>query len=507
MNKDLPLWRIGFVLGVAICFEAFLITRFASLQLFQHSKFRERVKGQSHKRVKLTPERGKIYDRYHRIMATTIDSRRIYPLSSVAGNLLGFVGKDGVGLEGIEYEFDALLSGAPGWEVLAKTPGGKLYRYPGYPRVQAQPAKGLILTLDADIQAITEVALKKRLTAVHGKSGSAIVLCPRTGEILAIATVPCCNPNDPMRFRSWRNRPLQVQFEPGSTFKLIPIVAIIRGNLISLSDTVEDGSSCIEVQGKVIRDHKPHGPLTFTEAIWKSSNAAFVRIGNKIGRKQLYDEARAFGFGAPTGITLPGEAHGSLSFPDSWSDLELANIAFGQGLSCSLLQLALAYSVIANAGILLKPVIVKEVIDRSGRLIYKSNPVRVRTALSPEQAAAVKELLCGVVEQGTGALGKVPGLRIAAKTGTGQKFIDGQYRDTYVATFVGFFPAEEPQFLIACMINEPDPLHLGGIVCGPLFKDIAEKIMKLKPYKKIIEPPKEEVWKEQRQDACATKAG
>ncbi|MDI6839752.1 MAG: penicillin-binding protein 2 [bacterium] len=482
MNNKLPLRRLILVFCFSVGVEFFVLAKLATLQLFYHSEFRSKIKHQSEAKVKIQPLRGRIYDRYYRILATSIGLKRVYPFGTLASNLLGFVGKDGTGLEGIEYEFDAILSGKPNFVIFGKTPRGKLYPYPGYCSFLGQPVSegacgnDIVLTIDADIQSIVEETLKSKFPKMRAKSGSVIIIEPNTGEILAMATIPCCSPGN------WINRPVQVQFEPGSTFKVVPISIIIKNGLVSLSDIVEDGSSKITVQGKTINDIHPHGPLTFAEAVWKSSNVAFVKLANLIGRTRFYNGARFFGFGVPTGVILPGEAKGSLAPPADWSELKFANLAFGQGLSCNLLQLTFAYQAIANDGILLKPMIVKEMLSSSGKVIYKSEPIKVREILTPSEARRVKNLLYGVIENGSGILAKIPGLEIAGKTGTGQKCVNGKYTEV-TSSFIGFLPAQHPKLLIACVIDEPGTLKLGGDVCAPLFKEIAQNIILLQPYR------------------------
>ena len=483
MEKKIPFGRLSLVVGLGIGFELFIIVRLVELQFFRRSGFQVRVKEQSEIKVKVTPKRGRIYDRHRRILATSINKKRIYSLGEVAGNLLGFVGKDNIGLEGVEYEFDPLLSGTPGWMTLGKTPRGHLYPYPGYPRTREVPAKDIVLTIDADIQAIAEESLGKRIGEVQAKRGMAVVINPKTGEILAMATVPCYNPNYWKREEERRNVPVQDQFEPGSTFKIVPLSVIVDEGIVGLEDTVEDGSAKITISGKTIRDVRPHGPFTFAQAVWKSSNVAFVKLADLIGTRKFYATAKAFGFGIPTGVALPGEASGRLSLPSSWSSLRFANIAFGQGVSCTLLQLAFAYQSIANDGVLLKPIIIKEILSEKGKVLYEFKPVRVREVLSPEKARGVSELLCGVIEEGSGKLAKIPGLRMAGKTGTANKCVNGRYVSSYMASFVCFFPVEDPIFLVATMIDEPKYMHLGGDVCGPLMHDIAEKIIRIKEYR------------------------
>ncbi len=493
MDKKISLGRLSSVIGLSIIFELFIIGRLVNLQFFRRSGFRIRVKEQSEKKIKILPKRGRIYDRYSRILATSIGKERVYPLGEVAGSLLGFVGKDNVGLEGVEYEFDPILSGKPGWMTLGKTPRGHLYPYPGYPRSNVELAKNIVLTIDADVQAIVEAALRKRIDEVGAGKGSAVVINPKTGEILAMATVPCYNPNHWRRGGDRRNVSLQDQFEPGSTFKIVPLAIVVDENLVGIEDTVEDGTAKILIGGKMIRDVKPHGPFTFAEAVWRSSNVAFVKLAKLIGRQKFYATARAFGFGIPTGVSLPGEASGKISLPSNWSDLRCANIAFGQGMSCSLLQLAFAYQSIANNGVLLKPMIIKEVISEKGKVLFSGNSMRVREVLPQEKAKEVTELLCGVMENGSGMRARISGLRMAGKTGTANKCIDGRYAATYIASFVCFFPAENPIFLVATMIDEPKYLYLGGEVGGPLMREIASKIIKIREYKAEIEKNAEQI--------------
>ncbi|MCK4307069.1 penicillin-binding protein 2 [candidate division WOR-3 bacterium] len=501
MDKKVSLGRLTLIIGLAIVFELSIIARLINLQFFRRSGFQIRVKEQSEVKVKVTAKRGRIYDRYRRILATSISKQstgfceRVYPLEEVAGNLLGFVGKDNIGLEGVEYEFDPLLSGKPGWMTLGKTPRGHLYPYPGYPRTRVKPAKDIVLTIDADIQAIIEAALMKRINEVQAKKGSAVVIDPRTGEILAMATVPSYNPNHWKREACRRNVPLQDQFEPGSTFKIVPLSIIVEENLVGLEDTVEDGTAKITISGKTIRDVRPHGPFTFAQAVWKSSNVAFVKLTNLIGRHRFYSAARAFGFGIPTGVSLPGEASGSLSLPSGWSNLRFANLAFGQGVSCSLLQLAFAYQAIANDGVLLKPIIIKEVLSEKGKVLYEEKPMKVREVLPSEKAKEVTELLCGVVENGSGMLARIKGLKMAGKTGTANKCVNGRYVSSYMSSFVCFFPADNPIFLVATVIDEPKYVYLGGEVGGPLMHEIARKIIKIREYKTEIEKDVEQIIK------------
>ncbi|MBI4722429.1 MAG: penicillin-binding protein 2 [Candidatus Stahlbacteria bacterium] len=482
MDKEVHLGRLGLVIVLCVGLEVFLVMRLAELQIFEYSRYKLRVKDQAQAQVKVIPRRGKIYDCYHRLLATTIGNKRVYSLDNVGGNLLGFIGKDGVGLEGCEYEFDPLLSGKPGWMTLGKTPRGHLYPYPGYSSKKIEPSKDIVLTIDADIQSIVESALLNRITELNAKKGSGVVINPKTGEILAIATVPSGNPNKWREYKGWRNVPVQDEFEPGSTFKIVPLSVVVEDSLVALTDTIEDGSCEIIIKGKKIHDAKRHGALTFAESVWKSSNVAFIKLGNLVGRQKFYNRAVLFGFSMPTGIELPGETRGNLSLPSNWDELRFANLSFGQGVTCNLLQLAFAYQSIANKGELLRPIIIKEIISSDGKLLYESSPKKVRNILSPPKAQEVISLLCGVIEKGSGMLAKVPGIKIAGKTGTANKCVNGVYISSYISSFVCFFPADEPMFLVACTIDEPKGVYLGGEVCGPMMRDIIQKLICLKPY-------------------------
>lgn len=485
MNKEISFGRVSVVLGLCTIMEILVIAKLIELQGFRHSGFQTRVKEQSESTIKVIPKRGKIYDRHYKVFALTIGEKRVYPLQELAGNLLGFVGKDGMGLEGVEYEFDHILSGTPGWLTMGKTPYGKLYPYPGLPMKPMKSANDIVLTIDADVEAIVESALMNRVRELDAQEGSAVVMECKTGEILAMATVPACNPTNWRSFRQWNNGVIQVQFEPGSIFKIVPIALLVKNKLVGLLEIVEDGSAEITIGKHTIHDVHSHGPFTFFEAVWNSSNVAFVKLTPRIGKENFYIGARLFGFGAPTGIPLPGEAPGRLTSPDKWSTLTFANISFGQGVSCNLLQLACAYQAVANKGELLRPIIVKEIISPNGKTIYESSPIPVRRILNPSETEVITSLLCGVIESGSGVTAKINGMEMAGKTGTAQKAVNGRYKDAYISSFVVFFPADNPELLVACMINEPKGICLSSQVCGPVMKEIVEKLTRLQQFQAL----------------------
>ncbi len=447
-----------------------LLSRVFYLQIIKYKKCASEIENLVECFRILYPERGTIYDRNGKILATNVKGKRIYPLS-VCRELIGFVSVDGSGLGGIEYEFDKILRGKKGIMELGRTPTGRIYPHPQYSIKPAIDGKDIILTIDADIQQIIEEALEDAVKAQRAKSGSVIVLNPKTGEILGIATYP---------HNVERLRPVTDLFEPGSTFKIATMLAVLKDNKIKPQDIVDDKGE-IKVGDIEIKDLEKHGPITFAEAVWISSNVGFVKMARLVGKRRLYEEARLLGFGAKTGIKLPAEGKGWLPPYTRWTDADFACIAFGQGISCTLLQLAMAYQAIANKGILLKPRIVLEI--RKGNKVYYSSKVeKVRRVCSEEVAKELTQLLIGVVEYGTGKLTKMKGIKIAGKTGTAQKFIKGKYsEDKNISTFVGFLPADDPQILVACMLDEPR-YGLSSEVCVPLFRKIVKRIIKLKDY-------------------------
>ncbi len=422
------------------------------------------------------------------------DSRRYYPRGALAGNLLGFAGKDGQGLEGIEYAYEHLLGGRDGWAVLQKDPRGGLYPFPEYPRVPPRKGKDIILTIDASLQEIVEEEIEKTVGSYTAKAAIGIMLNPKTGEILAMANCPSFNPNLVGRGNPdlWRNRAICDLFEPGSTFKIVMAIAGLAGEAVSLDETLPVGTKWIEVSGVRIRDWKEHGDLTFEEVIWRSSNIGAVKVAQRVGEQDFYLYARALGFGCRTGVDLPGEVKGCLPPPDQWSPLRFANLAFGQGVSVTALQLACAYAAIANSGVLVKPRIVKAVVAEGGSEL-RTSPQVVRRVLPEDLAETIKKTLLGVVEKGTGMGARIEAVPIAGKTGTAEKSDgEGGYRkDCIVASFVGFFPAHDPSFLLCLVVDEPRGVRLGGDLSARLFRRIVRRMLHLKPYRTAILPPQE----------------
>jgi stage V sporulation protein D (sporulation-specific penicillin-binding protein) len=418
------------------------------------------------------------------------DRKRYYPYGSLCSSFIGFVGTEYRGLEGLEFEYDSLLAGKPGWAQLQKSPSGILYPHPALPVKSPRSGKDIVLTIDIDIQAIVMSELEKVIENTSAKNGIVIVVDPQTGEILAMANLPTYNPNQPLQYdkKLWINRAISELFEPGSTFKIVTATASIENKLFNLDDIVEDGEGVTSIGRVKIQDAEEHGPLTFVEFVQHSSNVAAVKIAQKVGKKRFYCYTRAYGFGARTKIGLPGEERGDVGNPFHWTSLKFATMSFGQGVSVTALQLVFAYSAIANDGVLLKPSLVKYIVAYDGDTLYRYSPVPVRRVMRKETSSILKDLLVGVVNDGTGKFARMEGIDIAGKTGTAEKSkpIIGYEEGVYIASFIGFLPVGDPELLIGVFIDEPKGLHWGGYVAAPLFRKIAQRVLCLERYNNRI---------------------
>lgn len=411
------------------------------------------------------------------------ESKRFYPKRVLASHLLGFVGMDNHGLEGIELNYERYLSGEKGWLILERDalgrdifPSNHNYRPPS-------PGNNLLLTIDEVIQYITEKELDKGIERWKAKSAIAIVMDPRTGEILAMGVRPDFNPNNIGNYRAseWRNRAITDLYEPGSTFKVISAAAALEEGLVKPGDLFDCSRGMIEVGGRLIHDVHKNGILTFSEVIQKSSNVGAIQIGMKLGKERFYKYIKGFGFGEKTGIDLPGEGSGKVREPRKWSGTSIGAISIGQEVSVTPLQVLRAFSAIANKGYLMRPYIVSEIRDNEGRVIKSFKPQVVRKVISEETSKRLTEILKTVVEEGgTATKAAIEGNMVAGKTGTSQK-IDpktGTYsHERYVSSFVGFLPADDPKLSIIVVVDEPQGSIYGGSVAAPIFKEIAEQAL------------------------------
>ena len=418
---------------------------------------------------------------------TVKEPRRYYPSGELAGQLIGFVGVDAKGLEGLEFRYEQHLRGTPQkltWSRDAK--GKKLYPDMEKNETVGNENHSLILTIDKRIQHLVESHLKNAVMEKGAKGGFAIVMDPRTGEILALANEASFNPNN---YRSFpanvrRNKAIANSFDPGSTFKPFLAAAALEERIVKETDMFDCENGYYAVANRVIHEgnHKRYGMLSVHDIIKHSSNIGTVKIAEKVGKEKFYEYIQNFGFGEKTGIDLPGEANGILRPVEKWTRVDASTIAFGQGISVTGIQLVTALSCIANQGMLMKPFIVRGIMDNKGTIVKRFEPTNVRRVISEETAKRVTSILTDVVgmEDGTGKNARIVNISVAGKTGTSQKFdfTKKVYSSQKVKTsFMGFFPAENPQIAMLVVLDEPQRDRWGGMAAAPVFKNIGERLL------------------------------
>lgn len=410
------------------------------------------------------------------------EGRRFYPNKGLAGPLLGFVAPDGEGKEGVELSLNEELKGKPAELHGLRDRSGRLIFSEGLESEQALAGHDIYLTIDRAIQYTAERELEAALKTYEAKGGAVVVMDPQTGEVLALANGPGYDPNDYAATDPdhRRNRAVVDRYEPGSTMKIFSVAAALSNKTVSPTEQIycEDGR--MPIDNVVIHDTHVYKWLTPTQVLQHSSNIGASKIGLGLGQQRLYEGYRRFGFGESPGLPLPGQSVGVLRPRERpWVQVETASASFGQGISVTTMQLALATSAIANRGRLVEPVLVKRVSDSTGVTLDEPQSRVRRAAVSPGVAKLMSEMLVSVTEgEGTGVEAGIPGFRVAGKTATAQK-IDaetGTYTDThYVASFVGFVPAERPRLVVVVMIDEPMAgSYAGGSVAAPVFRRVAE---------------------------------
>jgi cell division protein FtsI (penicillin-binding protein 3) len=416
------------------------------------------------------------------------EPKRFYPNGELAGHLLGFVGLDAHGLEGLEKKFDDSLKGKPeklAWARDAK--GKKLFlRVEHTDTPKKEDPENLVLTIDNRIQYLVETSLKEAVLDKGAKGGLAIVMDPKTGEILALANQLGFNPNNVtgQKPERWRNHAIADFYDPGSTFKPFLVAGALEEKVVKETDRFFCENGNYKVANRVIHEaqRKRHGTLTVREILKYSSNIGSAKIAQKMGKEKFYQYIQAFGFGSKTGIELPGESSGLVRPVKNWVPVDTATIAFGQGISVTAIQLIAAFSAIANNGVLMKPYIVRGVADQNNNLVKLYTPTVVDNVISPATAKRLTHMLTDVVgaEDGTGKNARMINVAVAGKTGTSQKFdfSRGVYSSERVRTsFMGFFPAEDPQVVMLIVLDEPQKDKWGGVASAPVFKKIGEQIL------------------------------
>ena len=432
---------------------------------------------------KLDPEQGRRLDRLSLDgIGVVMEGRRFYPKGPLLAHVLGFSGMDGEGLEGVEHRYEPYLHGEKRMMVLQRDALGHTVFPKGMMERSPTPGHSLTLTIDEVIQYIVERELEDAVGRAQAKSGTMIVLDPKTGAVLAMAVSPRFDPNvvSALNPDRWRNRALTDAYEPGSTMKAMMAAAAIEERVVRPNTMVFGEHGRMTVANTVIHDHERLGWVSFAQVIQKSSNIGAAKTGMALGEHRLYRYLQAFGFGQRTEIDLPGEGVGLVRDPKDWGRRSVASISIGQEIGVTPLQMVSAVAALANSGVLMRPYVVSEIRDAEGQILRQIPPQSRRRVVSPETARSVTKILEGVVTDGTGAKAAIPGFRVAGKTGTAQK-IDprtGAYSASrFVASFAGYAPADSPQLAMIVVIDEPLGDAQGGTVAAPVFSRVGEQVL------------------------------
>jgi cell division protein FtsI (penicillin-binding protein 3) len=439
-------------------------------------------------RRQITPEEKR------RIVALGLDavdfireSRRFYPNASVAAHALGYVSLDHAGLGGIELSYDRFISGTPGTSLVQEDARHKVFSSTERP---PQAGASVELTIDRNLQFIVERELKAGIVEHRAQGGSAIVMDPWTGEILAMANEPTFNPNAVglSDAAALRNRAIEDTYEPGSTFKTVTASAALEEGVVHPDDMFDTSPGYIRIGNwRVVRDTHPHGVLSFTQGIVKSSNVLAIKVGFRLGGERLSRYVRRFGFGQRLMPDLRGESPGIVW--SKYNDSALASVSMGYQVGVTPLQMVTAVSSVANGGRLMEPHLVRAVIRNGQRTAVK--PKELRRTITADTAATLTGIMEGVVEEGTGKTARIEGYTIAGKTGTAAKLVDGAYsKQKYNASFIGFFPSRKPRYAIIVVIDSPSTgPYYGGLVAAPVFKKIGEAVAALDGVPRSIGAP------------------
>ena len=404
-------------------------------------------------------------------------SRRLYPGQELAANVVGFVGADGAGLGGIEYAFQDELAGVAGSRTYERGPGGRVIPTAQRSSVEGTPGADITLTIDRDIQHVAQKAILHKVWETGARSGTVVVMDPKTGEILALATAPTFNANEAAIAASnvRGNRALTDTYEPGSTSKIMTIAAVIDQGMASARSTFKI-PPVLRRGGETFNDHTPHGTLNLTLAgiMAKSSNIGTILAAERIGGRTLYRYLKKFGVGEPTGLNFPGESAGVVPDYEDWSATSFPTIAFGQGLTMNSVQSASVFATIANDGVRIQPTLVKSIVAGDGSVQEAPEPKKTRV-VSADAAREVRRMLEAVVgEGGTGSKALIPGYRVGGKTGTAN-FVEagtGRYSRDIMASFNGMAPADNPQLVVAVSLVAPQRGRYGGEVAAPVFREV-----------------------------------
>ncbi|MFY0683678.1 MAG: PASTA domain-containing protein [Balneola sp.] len=405
---------------------------------------------------------------------------RKYTFGSLAAHSLGFVNHNMDGRTGLEAYYDQELKGQDGVQQVRRDPRNQISAYIGAPKKLPENGNSIHTTIDSYIQAILEDELKKGVDKNLADYGTGIIIDPKTGAIKAIANYPTYDPNYPGsdENENRRNFAISDMLEPGSTFKLVTAIAAVEQDKVDFNEVFETPETGeVEIHGLTLRDHDPLGNMTFQEVIQKSSNVATAEIAMRLKPQVFYQYARNLGFGSETNIDLSGEVAGILNKPYDWSLVSLPWMSHGYEILATPLQVVQAYAAFANEGMLMRPYLVDKIEDQNGNIVHDNKPVEIRRVAKKNTLQKILPIFESVVsDSGTGEWAQIDGLRIAGKTGTAKKVYQGRYSNKYLASFVGFFPAEDPKYVCLIVLNEPKTSGYGGVTAAPIFRETAKRI-------------------------------
>ncbi len=408
------------------------------------------------------------------------DPTRVYHYNNLASHALGYVNNELKGVMGISEYFEESLRGQDGKKLVDKNAIGDVVTVEDAETNPAIPGNNIYLTINKNYQSILEEELRNGINIYGGASATGIMMDPNTGEILAIANIDDFDPNEYWKYDDFqrRNRAITDTYEPGSTFKSFTLASLIDQKLCKLNEKIFVENGNYRFKNVNIKDTHPFSNLSVKEIIEQSSNIGVAKLVQRIDDEKYFKYLRGFGFGNYTSITLPGETSGRLRKPTEWSSVSKAYISFGYEISVTPIQMITGYSALINGGVLYQPQLLQREVSFDGHLVKEFTPKVVRRVISPETSEIMRDLLAGVVKNGTGKKAYSELISIGGKTGTSQKLVNGSYsKKDYNSSFIGFFPVEDPKVVCLILINSPDQGKYGGLVAAPIFKNIAERVV------------------------------
>lgn len=488
MNNKVQIEPLAFIKWLLMSLIAILAWQTINIQVVNREVYQTQTESMVVSTKNVHADRGRILDRNGNVFADNVSDSannysRLFLQGKLASQLIGKVGHDGKGSMGLELTFDEKLRGVSGLRVGVKD----LYTR-SREVAKAEPGMSLVLTIDKNIQEIVERELKDGVEEFDAKSASAVVVEPYTGEILAMASYPTFDPNSKTQGvgRMSKNDIVSMSYEPGSTFKVITAAAAIENKVVDPARVYENEGKCWKWNPKSekICDTHIYGDMDMSEAMVQSSNIVFAKIADEVGADKLYHMARSFGFGMPTSEFFAGEENGRLLKPYELKrdDRTLKTMGFGHAVSVTPIQMAMAYAAVANGGVLMEPMIVREWRNAQDSVIEKRLPTPVRRVISESTASTIRSMLYRVVNSGTAkkvVSKKIPDVLFGGKTGTAEKFNQETQkydRDHQVASFIGLAPVEDTRYVCLVLVDDPQGKHVGGLTAGPIFRRIMEGI-------------------------------